>query len=244
MNDGVDATFTKGSFLVYHRGTAYLNYDKTIGSSIPFADDVVGEFLSPGQIQVEGPFKHKYTLYPAKTIPIRMEDGVEVPYLEGSFELEYKEEKYLLMDRNPIFQNKSSKDLHGYLKHEGDVIHVPFIVGIRGRAAHIFVKKSKTSSKKRAKADSLSAADYELSKKKTRVLETNAPAVLEHAKTALRSLKALMALDETVRRDEGVKCCMFDDVRSSLQSTVSDLSRVICTAKGEKYVHGLDVDEL
>lgn len=249
MNDGVDATYSKGSFLVRHRGVPYVNCDPLTNQPIVFADDVVGGLIVPGQIEVEGPFKRKYILPEAKTLVVKMENGVDASYLEGGFELVHGENTYLLMDDRPIFSSTGRKtssspsELRGYLKGS-KLLQIPFTVGLRGIGVHTFEKKSTDSSKKRKRSDANSEKKYEAAKKRTGILQKNAPDVLKKAKQVLRSVRELITMENAARLEMNTGSCMFEDPVHPLKDALDAVSSIVCSAKGEKFTFGTEVSDV
>ncbi len=242
MSDGVDATYSKGSFLVYHKGVAYVNYDAKTCKPIIFADNAVGDLIAPGLIEVEGQFNHKHILPEAKTMKVKMENGDDASYLEGGYELVYNGDTYFLMDDKPIFSTKSSKDLRGFLKGT-TTLQIPFIIGLRGKAVHTFEKKSELSSKKRKRSDEKSEKAYELVKQRAGIIQKNAPNVLKLARKALGSVKELIAAEEAACRGVNVGGRMFEDPMHPLRDAVAAISCVICSAKGKEPRFGFEVSD-
>ena len=260
MADGVDATYNKGGFLVYHKGIAYLNLDSKTHKPIIFAENTVGKLNEhSGEIEIEGQlFGRMHTLPKAKTIQVKMmEDGstttTTASYLEGGYELTYNGDTYLLVDETPFFEKNSGKNLTGILSSisssGGETtttrrLQIPFIIGIRGRGFHTFEKQSEKSTKKRRKIDTKSEKMFEVAEKRAKVIRKNAPDALKLAKKALKAVKELVAFEEAARLENGSKKePMFENPYFDLQNAVSAVSAVVLSANGGEIQEEEDDDD-
>jgi hypothetical protein len=234
MADGTDAEYTHGSYHVVHKGITYLNYDKDSWEPIIFTEKTTGLLDDKEEMVVNGPFNKKYSMPKAKTITIKLRDGLEASYLEGGTELNYNGEKYLLMDEQPMLSRSFPKlETTGIIK--GTNIEVSTSTGIRGRRYNTFEKEGEDSSKKRKRFDLECEEKYEKSKKQALVMEKRAPTALELAQKALKSVEDLIAFEKEACEEAGVDDdrTVFEDDSVPLSEAISALSRVIRAAKGD-----------
>ena len=183
---------------------------------------------------VDGPFKKKYFMPKAKTITIKLRDGSEASYLEGGTELNYNGDKYLLMDEHPMRSRSFPKlETMGIIK--GTNFEVSTSTGMRGGCYSTFEKEGEDSSKKRKRFDLECEEKYEKSKKQALVMEKRAPAALELAQKALKSVEDLIAFEKEVCEEAGVDddSTVFEDDSVRLSKAISALSHVIRVAKGD-----------
>ena len=232
MADGAEAEYTEGNYHVIYQGVTYLNCNSENLEPAVFTDDTKGELNEKGGIEVNGGFKRKYVLHPAKTISIKLEDGSVAQYLEGAFELNHNGEKYLLMGRQPLFST-SFRNLEGEGTINETSLKVNYLVGIRGRCVTKFEKEGDESSKKRKRLDLKSQETYTSSKKLAQVMDKKAPQVIELAKKARESVKQLIALEKEARTEAGVKGeKVFEHEDFPLEDALAALSRTIRIAQG------------
>lgn len=233
MSNSVDAEYIPGSYHVYHQGTAYLNYDNTTFEPIIFTDKAEGALDENGQISVNVQFKRKLLMQKAKTISIKFRDGSTASYLEGDVKLSYKGDAYLLMDDPPILSERFPKlETVGIM--EGTSIHVSTATGMRGKRYSIFEKEGDDSSKKRKIFDVESEEKYMKTLKKALVMEKKAPAAIELAQKALKSVEELIAFEKEACAEAGIEEdeTVFEDYFKPFEGAITALSRVILHAKG------------
>ena len=255
MTGGIgDATYSNGSFLVYHAGVAYLNYNSENRQPWVFPDNAVGTLLlsssesesgSSSSIEVEGLFKQKYRLKKADTIrmPVQEEkEGLlplllEAVYLEGAFQLSFNGDIYYLIDNKPIIFSligtAAAVSLKCSIIMSDDDTTTLNVVYRHGRwvSSYKFKKQSDDSSKKRKLMDSEAADEYAQGKKKVDVLSLNATKAHSMAKKSLDSLRELIQLEETMRSEAGADGDMFDDI-FPIGKAASTLSRMVCYLEG------------
>lgn len=252
MTGGIgDATYSNGSFLVYHAGVAYLNYNSENRQPWVFPDNAVGTLLlssssesgsssSSSSIEVEGLFKQKYRLKKADTIrmPVQEEkEGLlEAVYLEGAFQLSFNGDIYYLIDNKPIIFSligTAAVSLKCSIIMSDDDTTTLNVVYRHGRwvSSYKFKKQSDDSSKKRKLMDSEAADEYAQGKKKVDVLSLNATKAHSMAKKSLDSLRELIQLEETMRSEAGADGDMFDDI-FPIGKAASTLSRMVCYLEG------------
>ena len=230
MADGVDAEYTHGSYHVVHKGITYLNYDRDTCEPIIFTKKTTGSLDDKEKMVVDGLFKKKYSMPKAKTITIKLRDGSEASYLEGGTELNYNGDKYLLMDEHPM---RSKLETMGVIK--GTKFVVSTSTGVRGGCYSTFEKEGEDSSKKRKRFDLECEEKYDKSKKQALVMEKRAPAALELAQKALKSVEDLIAFEKDVCEEAGVDDdnTVFESDSVRLSKAISALSHVIRVAKGD-----------
>jgi hypothetical protein len=228
MSNGVNAEYNPGSYHVLHQGTTYLNREDKTYKPITLTDNTVGS-VEKGQLAVQVHLKKEHFMPKAKTISIKFTDGSTASYLEGSVELSYNGDKYLLMDATPIFSSRfPTLETTGTIK--GTSIDVFISNGIRGRQHFSkFEKEEEESSKKRKRLDLDSEERYTHALKKALVMEKKAPAALELAQKALKSVKELISLEKETRNEVGVKDkeTVFVENDKQLETAVTALSHVI-----------------
>lgn len=225
MTDGVDATFTKGSFLVYHEGVAYLNFDTSTCEPFVFSATALGKLIDSESIEVEEGKNHpkrKYVLKKASVIRMMVDNGSEAVYMEGSFELTYDEDVFYLLSECPVF-NEGCDNIKCSLRN--DTLKVTFNYG-RHVASYEFQKKSDDSSRKRKRLNSEAEGKHAQAKKRMEVLENHVSTTFQVAKKSLLSIQELIDLEETMRNEAGVENEMLEDMQA-LQAAKSMLSRMI-----------------
>ena len=180
----------------------------------------------------------------AKTISIKFTDGSTASYLEGSVELSYNGDKYLLMDATPIFSSRfPTLETTGTIK--GTSIDVFISNGIRGRQHFSkFEKEEEESSKKRKRLDLDSEERYTHALKKALVMEKKAPAAIELAQKALKSVEELIAFEKEACAEAGIEEdeTVFEDYFKPFAGAITALSSVIRHAKGNA-VESAECDE-
>jgi hypothetical protein len=233
MADGVDAEFTYGSYHVVHKGTTYLNYDTATWNPIRpfiFTNQTTGSLDDNETMVVEdGQYEKKYLMPKAKIITIKFGDGSEASYLEGGTELNYKGDKYLLMDEQPLFSRSFPKlETSGVMKGTTKFL-VSTSTGIRGRRYNTFELEGEDSSKKRKQFDLGCEEKYEKSQKQALVVKKRRPEALELAQKALKCVEDLIAFEKEVCEEAGVDDddTVFEDDSAPLCKAITALSRVI-----------------
>lgn len=233
MTDGAEAEYIEGNYHVFHKGVPYLSHDSEKLEPFVFTDDSKGELNEKGEIEVNGGFKEKYVLPPAKTISIKLNDGSVAKYLEGALELNHNGNKYLQIGIQPLF-SKSFPNLEGVGIINEKKLKVHYLVGVRGRCVSEFEKEGDESLKKRKRLDLQSDQRYKLSKKRAQVMDKTAPQVIELAMKAQNSIKELIALEKQARIEAGrEKKTMFEHEDYPLETAIAALSRTIRIAQGE-----------
>jgi hypothetical protein len=232
MTDGAEAEYIEGNFHVFYKGVTYLNHNNEKLEPFVFTDDSKGELNEKGEIEVNGGFKEKYVLPPAKTISIKLNDGSVAKYLEGALELNHNGDKYLQIGIQPLF-SKSFPNLEGEGTINETKLKVPYLVGRRGICVSKFEKEGDKSLKKRKRLDLESEQRYKLSKKRAQVMDKTAPQVIELAMKAHNSIKELIALETQARIEAGrEKKMIFEHEDYPLETAMAALSRTIRIAQG------------
>lgn len=196
LSNGSSAQIVKGGFHVLYDGQTYLNFNDDTGTQHIFPPNAVAKLTDGNEIEVE--FHGASVLLPkAETLVIPVENST-LTYTLGSFELTYKDQKYLLMTDMPLLQSERtvSADI------DGNEITLGYYCG-RCRARYVFELESTSTTGKRKRLDRTAEEEHDKAVKRETVAKKYASKVRELAQTALDSIKELKALEQAACKEAG-----------------------------------------
>lgn len=219
QSDGSVATYAKGSFHIHHAGVTYLNLLDYTSQIAIFPESTTAEIID-GKLHVVGYGKEKFVFSPAKTIEIKVtEQQHVVKYVEGSLELLFKDEVYLLKCPEPLFSFPTRISA----SFSGNTIRLNYCVGRRPYTTS-FEKANATDdiSQKRKMMELELEEEFVQSERRKKIKHANSSRAVELADKALDALRELIEFENAMvgeaKTDDGT---VFENGDKPLDQAVS-----------------------